>query len=110
MLLAISGSTNAVIHLTAIAGRRMAETVSRRGGLAVIPQDIPIPVVAEVIKFVKSRHLVFDTPITLDPHQTVADAMGLLPKRAHRAADRAEFAFNMDKAVYFDPASQTRVA
>ena len=47
--------------MTAIAGKRMAETVARRGGLVVIPQDIPIPVVADVVAWVKSRHLVFDT-------------------------------------------------
>jgi len=75
-----------VANMTAIAGRRMAETVARRGGIAVIPQDIPLPVVADVVSWVKSRDLVFDTPITLDPWQTVSDALGLLPKRAHRAA------------------------
>lgn len=75
-----------VANMTAVAGRRMAETVARRGGLAVIPQDIPLPVVEEVLGWVKQRHLVFDTPITLDPHHTVADALALIPKRAHRAA------------------------
>ena len=34
----------------------------------------------------KSRHPVFETPITLSPHDTVGDALALLPKRAHRAA------------------------
>ena len=38
-----------VANMTAIAGRRMAETVARRGGITVIPQDIPIPVVADVV-------------------------------------------------------------
>ena len=75
-----------VANMTAIAGKRMAETVARRGGLTVIPQDIPLPVVAEVVRFVKSRHLVFDTPIELTPHQTVAEALSLIPKRSHRAA------------------------
>jgi GMP reductase len=75
-----------VSNMTAVAGRRMAETVARRGGITVIPQDIPIPVVREVVAWVKRRRLVFDTPITLDPHQTVGDAIALLPKRAHRAA------------------------
>ena len=75
-----------VANMTAIAGKRMAETVARRGGLAVIPQDIPTPVVAEVVRFVKSRHLVFDTPIELTRHQTVAEALSLIPKRSHRAA------------------------
>jgi IMP dehydrogenase len=72
--------------MTAVAGRRMAETVARRGGIAVVPQDIPLSVVREVLSWVKRRHLVFDTPITLDPHQTVGDAIALLPKRSHRAA------------------------
>jgi len=75
-----------VANMTAIARKRMAETIARRGGLAVIPQDIPATVVAEVIAFVKSRHLVFETPIELAPHQTVAEALSLIPKRAHRAA------------------------
>ncbi|MFF3565508.1 GuaB1 family IMP dehydrogenase-related protein [Streptomyces sp. NPDC002574] len=75
-----------VANMTAIAGRRMAETVARRGGLVVIPQDIPIDVVTEVIGWVKQRHLVLDTPISLGGHATVADALALLPKRAHGAA------------------------
>jgi IMP dehydrogenase len=75
-----------VANMTAVAGRRMAETVARRGGITVIPQDIPLAVVRDVVSWVKQRHLVFDTPITLDPHQTVGDAMALLPKRSHRAA------------------------
>ncbi|EST24289.1 inosine 5'-monophosphate dehydrogenase [Streptomycetaceae bacterium MP113-05] len=74
-----------VANMTAIAGRRMAETTARRGGLTVLPQDIPLDVVAEVTSWVKQRHLVLDTPITLTPQQTVADALALLPKRAHGA-------------------------
>ncbi len=34
----------------------------------------------------KKRHHVFDTPIELRPDQTVAEALSLIPKRAHRAA------------------------
>ncbi len=75
-----------VANMTAIAGKRMAETVARRGGLTVIPQDIPIPVVTDVVRFVKSRDLVHDTPIALTPHQTVAEALSLIPKRSHGAA------------------------
>ncbi|MFI9273045.1 GuaB1 family IMP dehydrogenase-related protein [Kitasatospora sp. NPDC052896] len=74
-----------VANMTAIAGRRMAETVARRGGLVAIPQDIPTEVIAEVIGWVKQRHLVFDTPVTLDPGATVADALALIHKRAHGA-------------------------
>ncbi|MGI5155627.1 GuaB1 family IMP dehydrogenase-related protein [Microbispora sp. CA-102843] len=74
-----------VANMTAVAGRRMAETVARRGGIAVIPQDIPIDVVADVIEWVKSRDLVHDTAITLTSHDTVGEALTLLPKRAHGA-------------------------
>lgn len=83
-----SGTTIPIVvaNMTAVAGRRMAETVARRGGLAVIPQDIPTRIVAEVAAWVKSRHLTFETPITLAPGDTVGDALHLLPKRAHAAA------------------------
>src|SRR5699024_8105453 len=74
-----------VANMTAIAGRRMAETTARRGGITVIPQDIPTDVVAEVIAFVKDRHLVHDTPITLERHVTVGEALALIAKRAHGA-------------------------
>src|SRR3954463_7672128 len=72
-----------VANMTAISGRRMAETVARRGGLAVIPQDIPVDVVSEVLSWVKTRHPVYDTPITLSPTSTVGEALALLTKRAH---------------------------
>ena len=74
-----------VANMTAIAGRRMAETIARRGGLVVIPQDIPIAVVSEVIASVKARHTFFETPITLTLRETVADAASLISKRAHGA-------------------------
>jgi len=75
-----------ISNMTAVAGRRMAETTARRGAITVIPQDIPIDVVAEVIRWVKQRHLVHDTAITLRPTDTVGDAIHLLPKRSHGAA------------------------
>ena len=74
-----------VANMTAISGRRMAETIARRGGLAVIPQDIPIEIVSQVIKDVKSRHTFFDTPVTLTPTNTVSEALDLINKRAHGA-------------------------
>jgi IMP dehydrogenase len=72
-------------NMTAVSGRRMAETIARRGGLAVIPQDIPLDVVTEVIGWVKGRHPVYETPITLGPGETVGDALQLIHKRAHEA-------------------------
>ena len=74
-----------VSNMTAIAGRRMAETVARRGGMVVLPQDIPLDVVENVVRFVKSRHRVFETPITMSSHDTVGEALSLIFKRAHGA-------------------------
>ena len=74
-----------VANMTAISGRRMAETIARRGGLAVIPQDVPLEIIQEIINWVKSRNTFYDTPLTLSPEQTVADAMGIIHKRAHNA-------------------------
>src|SRR5204863_3733179 len=83
-----SGTTIPVVvaNMTAVSGRRMAETIARRGGITVLPQDIPIDVVAEVVSWVKSRDLVHDTPLTLGPSDTTGHALSLLPKRAHGAA------------------------
>jgi IMP dehydrogenase len=72
-----------VANMTAISGRRMAETVARRGGLAVLPQDIPVGVIGEVAGWLKTRHPVYDTAITLSPTSTVGEALSLLTKRAH---------------------------
>ena len=73
----------AVANMTAISGRRMAETVARRGGIAILPQDIPTDVVGQAIARVKGSHTVYDTPVRVTPDTTVGEAMSLLPKRAH---------------------------
>jgi IMP dehydrogenase len=82
-----SGATIPLIvaNMTAVAGRRMTETVARRGGVTVLPQDIPAEVVKDVVGRVKSRHPVVETAVILSPHDTVSDALALLPKRAHGA-------------------------
>ncbi|BBX82850.1 GuaB1 family IMP dehydrogenase-related protein [Mycolicibacterium aubagnense] len=75
-----------VANMTAVAGRRMAETVARRGGIVVLPQDLPMDAVRNTVDFVKSRDLVVDTPVVLAPDDSVSDALALLHKRAHGAA------------------------
>lgn len=75
-----------VANMTAVAGRRMAETVARRGGIVVLPQDLPIEAVRQTVEFIKSRDLVADTPVILAPEDSVSDAVALIHKRAHGAA------------------------
>lgn len=83
-----SGTTIPVVvaNMTAVAGKRMAETVARRGGLVVLPQDLPIAAVRQTVAFVKSRDLVADTPVVLTPEDSVSAALALIHKRAHGAA------------------------
>ena len=38
-----------VANMTAVAGRRMAETVARRGGLVALPQDVETAAVADIV-------------------------------------------------------------
>ena len=83
-----SGTTIPVVvaNMTAVAGRRMAETVARRGGMVILPQDLPITAVQQTVEFVKSRDLVLDTPVVLEPDDSVSDATALIHKRAHGVA------------------------
>jgi IMP dehydrogenase len=82
-----SGTTLPIVaaNMTAVSGRRMAETMARCGGLAIIPQDIPVDVVADVVAWTKERHTVYDTPLTMVRTGTVGEAINLLPKRGHGA-------------------------
>lgn len=82
-----SGATIPVVvaNMTAVAGRRMAETVARRGGLVVLPQDVDASAVRDIVSWVKERDTVWDTPLVLTPGDAVADALNLLGKRAHGA-------------------------
>ncbi|HTH06496.1 MAG TPA: GuaB1 family IMP dehydrogenase-related protein [Ilumatobacteraceae bacterium] len=103
-----------VANMTAVAGRRMAETVARRGGLTVLPQDIPLDITESVIDYVKSRHLVYDTPITLSASHTIGDALSLIHKRAHGAVvivddfGRPDGIFTESDAAGFDRFTQLR--
>lgn len=74
-----------VANMTAVAGKRMAETVARRGGIVVLPQDLPIAAAAKTIGYVKSRSLTAETPVTLGPDHSVSEALALIHKRSHRA-------------------------
>jgi IMP dehydrogenase len=74
-----------VANMTAVTGKRMAETMARRGGLAVLPQDVPLDVLRDVTAWIKSRHTVFETPVSLLASETVIDALHLMGKRPHGA-------------------------
>jgi len=72
-----------VANMNAIAGKRMAETIARYGGLAVLPQDMSIETLESVIKHVKNANSKYDTPITVKSDNTIRDAMWIIHKRDH---------------------------
>ncbi len=75
-----------VANMTAVSGRRMAETIARRGGIAILPQDIPVDVVTSTVARVKAADTVYETPVTVSPTMTIGETVSLLTKRAHGAA------------------------
>ncbi|MCP3425933.1 GuaB1 family IMP dehydrogenase-related protein [Rothia sp. AR01] len=83
-----TGATVPVVaaNMTAVTGRRMLETMARRGGLAVLPQDVPSDLAAEILAGVKSCHPIAESAIALDPSHTVHEALQLMTKRSFGAA------------------------
>ncbi|MCX6825206.1 MAG: GuaB1 family IMP dehydrogenase-related protein [candidate division SR1 bacterium] len=70
-------------NMNAISGRRMAETLSRYGGLAVLPQDMDLDTLKRIISSVKAANVQYDSPITVKASNTIRDALGIITKRAH---------------------------
>ena len=82
----LTGTTIPLIaaNMMSVTGKRMAETIARRGGLAVFPQDLPAETVAEHTAAVKKSHLTADTAVTLTSKHTVHEAMELICQTSHR--------------------------
>lgn len=74
-----------VANMNAVAGRRMAETVARRGGIVVLPQDMNWEGVAHNVKYIKQCNPVYETAIVLNEDDTVQNALNLISKRSHNA-------------------------
>lgn len=74
-----------VANMNAVAGKRMVETVTRRGGLVVLPQDKTMEQIQSIVTYIKQRHPVIETPVILDEHDTIQTALNLMNKRAHGA-------------------------
>ena len=66
-------------NMNSVTGARLAATLARRGGLSVLPQDMPLQELDAAIRWVKDQPVRWDTPLVLPPEATVADAARLLP-------------------------------
>jgi len=74
-----------IANMTSAAGKRMAETVTRRGGLVILTQDTPLERIKEIVKYLKTRHPIFETPVVLREDESIQTALNLINKRAHGA-------------------------
>ncbi len=66
-------------NMNSVTGARLAATLARRGGLGVLPQDMPLQDLDAAIRWVKDQPVPWDTPLVLGPDATVAQAARLLP-------------------------------
>ena len=66
-------------NMNSVTGPRLAASLARRGGLSVLPQDMPLQQLDAAIRWVKDQPVAFDTPVHLSAEATVADALKLLP-------------------------------
>jgi IMP dehydrogenase len=66
-------------NMNSVTGPRLAAALARRGGLGVLPQDVPLQDLDEAIRWVKRQPVRWDTPLVLSPRATVAEALRLLP-------------------------------
>lgn len=66
-------------NMNSVTGPRLAAVLARRGGLGVLPQDMPLQELDAAIRAVKAQPVAWDTPLVLPPSTSVADALRLLP-------------------------------
>ncbi|WP_144795538.1 GuaB1 family IMP dehydrogenase-related protein [Microbacterium paludicola] len=66
-------------NMNSVTGPRLAAVLARRGGLGILPQDMPLQELDAAIRAVKAQPVCWDTPLVLSPSATVADALRLIP-------------------------------
>ncbi|WOF22177.1 GuaB1 family IMP dehydrogenase-related protein [Microbacterium betulae] len=66
-------------NMNSVTGPRLAAALARRGGLGVLPQDMPLQLLDEAIRWVKRQPVRWETPIVAGPGTTVESARRLLP-------------------------------
>ncbi|PJJ72789.1 IMP dehydrogenase [Diaminobutyricimonas aerilata] len=66
-------------NMNSVTGPTLAAALARRGGLGVLPQDMPLQQLDEAIRWVKRQPTWFDTPLTLAADDTVSHARTLIP-------------------------------
>ena len=101
-------------NMNSVTGPRLAAALARRGGLGVLPQDLPLQQLDAAIRQVKQQPVRWDTPLVLSPRATVAEALRLLPPTPEHGivvADRpADGALTQDAILGILPATRLATA
>jgi len=66
-------------NMNAVTGPRMAAALARRGGLGILPQDMPLQELDRALRWVKEQPVGFDTAVELRADATVRDALAQVP-------------------------------
>lgn len=76
-----TGATIPVVsaNMNSVTGPRLAASLARRGGLGVLPQDLHLQDLDTAIRWVKDQPVAFDSPVSMGPERTVAEALRQLP-------------------------------
>lgn len=69
-------------NMNSVTGALMAATLARRGGLGVLPQDLPLQELDAAIRWVKKQPVDWHPAITLAADRSVRDAFGRVPAAA----------------------------
>ena len=75
-----TGATIPVVaaNMNSVTGPRLAATLARRGGLAVLPQDLPADELTAAVAWVKAQSPRWDSPFVLAPDATAGDAQRIV--------------------------------
>lgn len=69
-------------NMTSVTGPRLAAALARRGGLGVLPQDLPLQELDAAIHAVKDAPVMLDPLVRVTASTTVAEALRLAPDTA----------------------------
>ncbi|PRY69524.1 IMP dehydrogenase [Glaciihabitans tibetensis] len=92
-------------NMNSVTGPRLAATLARRGGLGVLPQDMPLQDLDAAIRWVKDQSVRFDTPRVFSPDATVAEALTKIPP-----VDGHGIVLQHDDGTFFDCLPAARLA
>lgn len=72
-------------NMNSVTGPRMAAAMARRGGLAVLPQDLDEEELVRGIAWVKRKHSMWTVPFDFDGTVTVGEVLAVVPAVAGQA-------------------------